>query len=251
MLEHHRIGSVHVLRLCHGKVSALDLELLQALTAALEEFRAGDARALVLTGTGGAFCGGADLQRLLDGDAAYIDAFVRHLDTTFRTLLSLDKPVVAAINGHAIAGGCILAAACDRRLMADGRGRIGVTELFVGVPYPPLALELLAASYDPAVLRTLVYEGALHLPEAALAMGVVDRLHAPGELFDAAVALAQRLGDIVPEAFALAKTQLNRRILARVDDELGDLVARTQAAWHSDQAREVMRGFFARATGKA
>ncbi len=250
MIESESRGSTHLLRLCHGTVSALDLELLLALTERFHEFRHSEARALVLTGTGSAFCGGADLQRLIDADRDYIDAFIGALAGLLREMLEVEKPVVAAINGHAIAGGCILAAGCDRRLMTEERGKIGVTELFVGVPFPPLALELLAANYTPAVLRTLVYEGGLYSPAEALEMGIIDALHPRDQLLEAALALADKLGDIVPETFAVTKAQFNQPILRRVEDELQHLVRRAGAIWHTDQAHTVMREFFARATGR-
>jgi enoyl-CoA hydratase len=250
MIEHEVRGTTHLLSLCHGKVSALDLELIQALTASFHAFGDSDGRALVLTGRGTAFCGGADLRRLIAEDARYIDAFLGELVIMLREMLNLERPVIAAINGHAIAGGCILAAACDRRLMAEGRGRIGVTELFVGVPFPPLALELLVANYTPAVLRTLVYEGGLFSPTEAVAMGIVDGLIPPDQLLDAALELAARLGGIVPETFAVTKAQLNQRIIRRTDEELPALVERGRVVWHSDPARAVMREFFARATGQ-
>ena len=67
-----------------------------------------------------------------------------------RDALTFPKPLVAAVNGHAIAGGCILAATCDRRIMAEGNGRIGVPELVVGVPFPALPLQIMAARMPDA-----------------------------------------------------------------------------------------------------
>ena len=75
------------------------------------------------------------------------------MEAFFQTLLTFPKPAVAAVNGHAIAGGCIIAAACDHRVMADGTGRIGVPELMVGVPFPSLPLEIVGSRVPASVFR--------------------------------------------------------------------------------------------------
>src|SRR5262249_62216638 len=105
----------------------------------------GSTRALVVTGTGPMFCAGVDLRRLLREPPAYLDRFLPALDRMFETLLFLPKPVVAAVNGHAIAGGCVLACMCARRLAARRAARMGVTELLGGLPFPAPALETLRA----------------------------------------------------------------------------------------------------------
>src|SRR6185295_5969986 len=122
-----------------GKASALDLELLVALESALRGEEQSKERALVLTGTGAIFCAGVDLKRIAQGKRQYIEAFLPALERAFERLFFLEKPVVAAINGHAIAGGAVLALACDHRILARGKGMVGTPELKVGVPFPFLA----------------------------------------------------------------------------------------------------------------
>src|ERR1700728_4888718 len=127
-----RHGSVAVLRLDHGKVHALDDVLLGDLVAGLDTVERSDARALVLTAAGRVFSAGVDLQRVLDGGAEYLETMMPALIAAFVRLFSYPLPVVAAVNGPAIAGGCILACAADRRILIEG-GRIGASELLVGV----------------------------------------------------------------------------------------------------------------------
>src|SRR5262245_14622366 len=153
----------------HGKVNALDLELLLALRDTFAGLR--DARAVVLTGAGRSFSAGVDLRRLLDGGATYTAEFLPALQSACRALFEHPRPVVAAVNGHAIAGGCVLVAACDRRIMAAGT--IGVTELAVGVPFPTVPLEVLRHAVGPAT-ADLVLTARTMTPEQALAVGLVD-----------------------------------------------------------------------------
>src|SRR5712692_1105698 len=140
MIELTDRGTVTVLKMVHGKANALDLELCEALTSQLDDCRRSSIGALVLTGTGRMFSAGVDLPRIVDGGPAYVRAFLPSINRMFQTLFSFPKPVVAAINGHAIAGGCVMACAADVRLMAREPGRIGIPELLVGVPFPVVPL---------------------------------------------------------------------------------------------------------------
>src|SRR5213592_706704 len=138
MIELSERDGVALLRLADGKANAMSLDFCEALTARFAALSS--ARAVVLTGTGTIFSAGVDLVRLLEGGAPYIRKFLPTLSTMLVTVFSHPAPVIAAINGHAIAGGCVLACAADRRVMAGNGGRIGVTELLVGVPFPPAAI---------------------------------------------------------------------------------------------------------------
>jgi enoyl-CoA hydratase len=212
MIEREDVDGIAVVRLAHGKVNALDLELLDAITGTCAGLDAGPSHAVVFTGTGKAFSAGVDLWRILDGGAEYAHAFLPALSRTFLALFNLGKPVVAAVNGHAIAGGCVLANACDERIMADGDGRIGVTELLVGVPFPIAALEILAFAMGERAAREAVLTAATHRPAEALARGYVDEVVAPDRLLDHALATAVRLSTYLPpDAYRMTKRQLRLR----------------------------------------
>ncbi|MEN3270452.1 enoyl-CoA hydratase/isomerase family protein [Pseudonocardia sp.] len=207
---------VAVLRLAHGPVSAMDLELCQAIG---EQFRAladDPARAVVVTGTGRTFSAGADLKRYLHEGAPYVERFLPALSEAFRAVFELSKPVVAAVNGHAIAGGCVLAACADVRLMAEGGGRIGVPEGRVGPPFPRIAIEVLRHAVGDVTARRLMVGALTYSPAEALAMALVDRVLPPEELLPQAVATARAMATEVPsDTFALTKAQLNRDALER------------------------------------
>jgi enoyl-CoA hydratase len=227
MLTVDEHGDVAVVRIEHGRVNALDLELLEALTAAVT----GSDRALVLTGTGSAFSAGVDLRRIIDGGARYTEDFLTALSRMFRAVFDHPRPTVAAINGHAIAGGCVLALACDARLMSSGR--IGLSELAVGVPFPVAALEIvrhaLGPGTDRAVLRAEVVDR-----DRALARHLVDELCLPDYLLPDAVVLAGRLAAVPADVYASAKERLHRPAVAAMaaaaDDDAAVLAGWTSAA---------------------
>jgi enoyl-CoA hydratase len=217
MIDREDVDGVAVVRLAHGKVNALDLELLGAITQTFTALDSGPERAVVLTGSGRAFSAGVDLWRILEGGPDYVRAFLPALSEAFLAVFTVGKPVIAAIGGHAIAGGAILAAATDRRIMADGDARIGVTELHVGVPFPPSALEILAFALGEHRARAAVMSAGTHPPGEALEWGYVDAVVAPDALTAAAVETALDLSARVPaDTYRLTKAQLRQSVQARI-----------------------------------
>lgn len=245
MIDITRQGHVAVLRITHGKANALDLELCEALTAQLDACARSDARALVIVGQGKMFSAGLDLVRLLDGGAAYVRTFVPVFNRTFETLFAYPKPVVAAVNGHAIAGGCILACAADYRLMGREPGRIGIPELLVGVPFPVVPLEIMRFATPPQYLQAMVYRGTTFTADAALQHGIVDAVTDPDRLLDEAVAVAESLAAIPSAAFTLTKRQLRAPAMQRI--RAGAAVdAEVTSAWASAETLSAIREYVAR-----
>ena len=162
-ITHH--NDVAILTMAHGKANAFDLEFSNALTAALEDLVRSQAKAIVITARGNIFSAGVDLLRVTTGGAEYLVEFLPAVSRAFETAFTCPKPVVAAINGHAFAGGCIVACAADRRLMARGTGRIGMPEVLVGVSFPTVPLEIARYAIPSQHLSALVYSGDTLLPE--------------------------------------------------------------------------------------
>ncbi len=217
MIEREDDGEVAILRLAHGPVNAMDLELCEAASRQLRGLTADPAQAVVLTGAGRAFSAGVDLRRYLEEGPPYVERFLPALAELFSAAFDLAKPVVAAVNGHAIAGGCVLAACADLTFMAEGNGRIGVPELKVGVPFPRVALEVLRHAVGEVAARRLVLGADTHLPAAARAIGLVDEVLPPGELLGRAVGAARALATEIPaDSFAVTKAQLRRDARERI-----------------------------------
>jgi enoyl-CoA hydratase len=228
-------------------VNALDAELLRALVEALDAVEE-TAKAVVLTGSGAAFSAGADLIRLLDEGKRYVEAARPHATAAFERMFTISRPVVAAINGHAIAGGCVLALAADYRVAASGEHRLGLAELKVGVPFPAWALEIVRFAVPPPHLQRLIYSGRLARPDEALALGLVDEIVAPDHLMEQALIIARRLASIPAATFALTKRGLREPFAERartagpIDDE-------GMVVWASLEIRESVRRFIDRTLG--
>lgn len=240
---------VAVLRMDHGKVSALDSELLDAIRSELTSILNSDAGAVILTGSGRAFSAGVDLIRLLEAGEEYTDGFVERLSATCYDLFTCPKPVVAAVNGHAIAGGCILACACDYRIMVEGAGKIGVTELLVGVPFPSIALEILQSVAHEHAVRRLVARGETIAASEAYGYGLVDEAVEPGELMPRAFHIAGELAAIPARAYALTKQQMKgpyvkrHRALREHDTEVAKV-------WKTPETHDKIRAYLKKVLGK-
>ena len=243
MIRRETAGNVEVLRLQRGKVNAMDTELLQALDDQLVALEGEPWRAVVLTGEGGAFSAGLDLQRLVEGGADYVTALLELLTRLLLRLLRFPRPTVAAINGHAIAGGCLLPCTCDARLMALGRGRIGVTELLVGLPFPTAGLEPVREVVDARSLRRLVYESVLLSADEAREVGLVDEAVAPEDLLPRALELGESLARIRPAVFTMTKRQLTAPLLERIERLTALHESDAEALWLGEEALESVRRF--------
>jgi enoyl-CoA hydratase/carnithine racemase len=240
VIETTEDDGVAVLRLDHGPVSALDLELLSALPGALADVA--DARAVVLTGTGRCFSAGVDLKRIVDGGPAYAADFLPALSTALLALFDHPRPTVAAVNGHALAGGCVLAAACDLRLMSGGT--IGLTELTAGVPFPTVPLEIMRHVVGPAV-DTLVLTARTMDAAAAHAIGLVHEVVAPDALLSTARHGAERLATTPAEVYALAKEQLHGPVKQLIEATRPTHDPRVLELWSSPATRQTLRTFLA------
>jgi enoyl-CoA hydratase len=214
-----RRDQVARVRIEHGKANALDIELMRDLREALERARADGARSVVLTGTGTIFGAGVDLYRVVNGGDAYASAFVPALADFFLELFEFPLPIVAAVNGHAIAGGCVAACACDYRVMAGGQGTIGVPELLVGVPFPAVAIEIMRTAVPPHELQALVYTGRTCAPDEALRRGLVHEVVPPDQLLARAHQVAEQLAAIPTHAFAATKLALRAGALATLEND--------------------------------
>ena len=245
MFELTRHGRVALLRMTHGKANAMDLEFCEGLAAQAEACRASDAAALVITGQGKIFSAGVDLPRLVAGGATQMTVFLTAMSRAFEAMFAFPKPLVAAVNGHAIAGGCVLTACADYRMMASEPGRIGIPELLVGVPFPVVPLEIVRFATPPQHLQALIYRG-LTLPAAdALSYGLVDAVVNPERLIDEALAVAENLAAVPVEAFALTKRQLREPALTRMR-EGGEIDAVVRAAWAGEPVLSAIRDYVAR-----
>lgn len=230
-------GGVRMLTLSRPPANAINEDLLADLLAGLEAARVDDAvRAIVLTGAGAFFGAGFDL-----GAPPRDAAATARLNALYRdahvALLAFAKPTIAMLNGHAIAGGLVMALACDYRLGLDGAYRIGLNEIAIGASFPRAALEIVRLRLTHARASELLLGAALYPASHALRLGVTDEL-LPGDALESTVLRrAARVGSFPREAYAHTKAALVAEAVGRILAETPEESARATAVWLSDESR--------------
>jgi enoyl-CoA hydratase len=243
-------GQVVILTMSHGKANAMDLEFCEGISAEFARLQQSGAKAVVLTGQGRIFSAGVDLVRALEGGPDYFRQFLPALSKAFEAVFFAPFPVIAAINGHAIAGGCVLACCADRRMMAKDAGRVGVPELAVGVPFPSIAVEIMRFAVSHHHLQEIILSASTYPPEEAKTRGLVDEI-AEGDLLSRAIAAAEHFTSIRPEAFALSKRQLRQPVADRYKSEAARFESEVNDLWYAPQAFDRIRDYVSRTLKKA
>jgi enoyl-CoA hydratase len=215
-------GDVAIVRIDRPPANAMIAEMADEGAAVLEQLLADEPAAVVLTGTGGVFSAGVDLKIAPTLDAEGQNATVMGINRMATAWYGFPRPVVCAVTGHAIAGGMVLAMCADHRV-GSTEGKLGFTEVRAGVPYPAVAIAVVAAELEPRVVRDLVLSGRLVDPQEALRIGLVDELAEPADVLDRALAVAEERAALPSGAYARIKEQLRGELLARarrvVEDE--------------------------------
>ena len=224
---------ITVVRMQRPPANALSLELLAEGADVVERLRELRPAAIVITGQGDFFSGGVDLKLAPTLSEEQQAEMVAGINRLFFEWYALPHPVVAAVNGHAAAGGMILALCADQRIGSTA-ARYGLTELRVGVPYPGGALAVVRAELAPGPLRQTVLGAELVGAEAALELGLLDVLTEPDRVLDRALEEARRLAELPAGSYGQVKLQLREPTLAAMRAALeGDPLA---AGWITDEA---------------
>jgi enoyl-CoA hydratase len=210
-------GGVATVILSRGSANALNIEFAEEILEVLARLeKSGEVRAVVLTGTGSVFCAGLDLKEVPKYDRTRQNRMLELLNRLFYRVYGFPVPVVAAINGHAIAGGLILALACDWRVAVREGGLLGLTEISVGVPYPVAAMAVVRSELGQTTARQLMLGGTNHDCAFALASGMVDELQSAELVRTRSQSIARQLSTAPAEAYSRIKWQLRHDALTQM-----------------------------------
>jgi enoyl-CoA hydratase len=216
MLNIEEKDGVTVVTLADGKANTLGSGMVGALTDAAEKLQNGRG-GIVVTGGGRFFSAGLALDEVAALSRETLGAFLDGFEKMAVSWFKVTRPVVAAVNGHAIAGGAILALTADHRIAGRGEWKFGLTEVSLGIPFPASALELVRFQVDGSRASRLFLAGELYGPDEAVAAGLIDKAVAPEALVQEAVALAGRLGKTPGSAFSRTKIALREPTLERYE----------------------------------
>jgi 3,2-trans-enoyl-CoA isomerase len=243
MIRAEKRDQVVVLKLDRGVTNPINLKLLQEMAKILRMMRYDtDSRAVVLTSSNEKFFSiGFDIPELIELGRNGFLKFYRAYNRICMDLYAFPKPIVAAITGHAIAGGCILALCCDYRFIAQGRKLMGLNEVKLGVPVPYPGDCMLRELVGARAARDMLDSGEFYEPEQLLAMGVVDGVAPLEDVLPAAIERAATLGACPHQAYALIKRNRGAPVEAQVNKRLEERQRAFVDLWFSDEARERLK----------
>jgi enoyl-CoA hydratase/carnithine racemase len=231
------------LTLVRDKVHALNEASLDHLLERFEELRRDDSvRVVVFTGEGSFFSFGLDVPSIYDYTEDECARFLGKFTRLYAEIYAFPKPVIAAINGHAIAGGCMLANACDYRIMVSGKAKISLNEVTFGSSIFAGSVEILRELVGTRNAETVALTGRMFSAEEAHALGLVDRVVASEEL---ATAVGEVVDDYLQKdlrAYAEIKHLLREPVLERIHQREQQSIQRFINLWYSPETREKLKG---------
>jgi enoyl-CoA hydratase/carnithine racemase len=233
--------NVAVITLARDKVNAINDRLLNDINTELDRIEAcSDVDGIVLTGRGKFFSFGFDVPRLLAMSRDGLTTFLTKYTATLLRLFTFHTPVIAAINGHATAGGCMFIMACDFRVAEAGRAKVGLNEIDLGVSVFRGSAEMLRYWVGNRNAELILNEGTLYSVVEAENLGLIDEIVAAGQLMDTAIAKARRIGNKPKSAYRAIKKLMRGCVVEKI-------VTLEQAAldsfietWYSNEAQSIL-----------
>lgn len=218
-----------------GKVNALNGEVVDELRESLKALESNqDIKAVVLTGNRKFFSFGFDIPEFLSFTKEEFTNFLINFTDIYTHLFLYPKPVVAALNGHAIAGGCMLALACDRRVMVEGKAKISLNEIDFGASVFAGCTEMLRFWTGSANATKILYSGAMYSAEEAMRLGLVDTVLTEQNLMFQARKIASDLAPKHFPAFASIKTLLRKPIVQDMIKRERESIREFVDIWYSE-----------------
>ena len=225
-------------------LNALNSELLKELDSAIDCLSEDDeVLAVVLTGAGKAFVAGADIGEMKDLTVSEGRKFGTLGNKVFRKLETLEKPVIAAVNGFALGGGCEISMACDIRIASE-KAKFGQPEVGLGITPGFGGTQRLARLVGPALAKELIYTADIIDAEEALRIGLVNKVVEKDELLDTAKKMANKIASNAPIAVKLCKSAINRGLQCDIDTGIAFEAEVFGECFSTEDQKEGMTAFY-------
>ncbi len=232
--------SVALIILNRSTTNALNLELVNLLADSLERLKQDEnARSVVVTSSNEKFFSiGFDIPQLFALSRDNFAVFYKAFNRLCLKLCTFPKPTIAAITGHAVAGGCIIALCCDYRFIAQGKKKMGLNEIKLGVPIPYPAHLVLQQVVADQYAREIVDTGEFYLPDKLKEMGMVDAVLPLEQVQTMAIEKAKSLGGSLPKAYAMIKRNRTELVAERILSKLEEKEEIFIDLWYSKEVRK-------------
>ena len=235
-------GEIATVTLSRGKVNALNEPMVEEITTSFEDLATdNEVKSIIFTGSGKFFSFGFDVPEFLSYPK---NDFVRYLEkftNLYTYVFNFPKPIVAALNGHTIAGGCMLATACDLRLMVTGKARISLNEITFGATVFAGSVAMLKYCAGSRNAQSILYSGAMYSAEEAFQLGLVDQVSTEDALAEDARKIAQELAQKDSSAFRSIKHLLRKPVAEQMIKREKDAIFEFVDIWYSEQTWENLK----------
>jgi 3,2-trans-enoyl-CoA isomerase len=237
----HEKNGIVTLSLNRGKVNPLNGDVVEEISNSLKTLEDDSSvKAIIITGQGKFFSFGFDVPELLTYSREAFSDFLVKFTNLYSYMFLYPKPIIAALNGHTIAGGCMLALACDRRIIISEKAKMSLNEIDLGVPIFVGITEILRFCVGSRNATEILYSGALYSAKEAYSLGIVDEVVNAEGLTDAATKAASDLGQKPWPAFAGIKSLLRKPILEKTAQKESEAIKQFVDIWYSDSTREIL-----------
>jgi enoyl-CoA hydratase/carnithine racemase len=234
---------IAMIKLNRGVTNALGPEIINEMDQIMHDIEKDDeVRGIVLHSNNDKFFSiGLDLPFLIELHRSELQTFMDDFNKLCVKLYTIPVPTVAAITGHAIAGGCIIALCCDHRFIADGRKLMGLNEVRLGLPVPYPADVMLRHELGTRTARVIMETGKLYPPRDSLAFGMVDAIYPVDEVRTRAIELAKEMGMYSLEAFEMIKRNRVEPVEEEVKHHLRSREKYFCKLWNTEPTLEKLR----------
>jgi enoyl-CoA hydratase len=229
---------ISVMRMNRPPANAFTLEFAEEFAERFSAVLKTDSKALVVTGSGDFFSGGLDLRLVPNYSLQRQRTFLELLNRMIGALYACPLPVVAAVNGHAIAGAFVLALSADYRIGPSGDSRFGLTEARAGIPFPAVPAVVVQAELSPPDVRYTTLYARNFGPSEAVARGLLDELQPPGKVLERAIYVARDLASMPAGAYSRIKHQFRAKAIAQIEKLNAEQSDPMLDSWLSDEAAE-------------
>lgn len=224
------------------KVNALNEPLIDELRAAFDNIENdNDINAVILRGKGSFFSFGFDVPGFMSYPKDSFERYVFSYSELIKKIFMFPKPVVAALNGHTVAGGCILALACDFRIMVSGKAKIAMNEITFGSTLFTSAVEMLRYAAGSKSSQDIVYSGKMLSAEEAFSLGLIDKSANEDDFISIVAKTAQYFAAKDLVAFNSIKKLLKLETIKKIDEEEKDTISEFVDIWYSESMRENLK----------
>jgi 3,2-trans-enoyl-CoA isomerase len=226
---------IATLMIRRGKVNALNVTVVNEMRESLKTFESDpEVKSVILTAYGKFFSFGFDIPEFLSFTKEQFTEFLVNFTDLYTYIFRYPKPVVAALNGHTIAGGCMLALACDHRIMISGKAKISLNEIGFGSSVFAGSVEMLRFWVGSAKATEVLFSGALYSAQEAKNLGLIHEVAAADELKDMARKAASGFASKYPPAFASIKSLLRRSIIEEMMRRERESIKEFVDIWYSE-----------------